>query len=183
MCNVLRKVQLFLMVIFFSFLGQAGDSVNNGGGLAEQNFWLAYSKLEVVFQACLDSSDCFLDASERSTLQSLLVVVGEEKKTVEQVRFISDQSNSFFLDDSQVLVARTNFTVGSIIWVNRDLIYQTNLSGQVTAYTVFQAFGVLTEQLLAHQSSIEKLHRHYIAMIIQNFYQKHQREFYFIDLY
>lgn len=172
-----KKAKLFSMVMFFSFVGRAGDSVNNGGGLAEQNFWLAYSKLELVFQACLDTSACFLDATERSLLRSILVMVDEEKKTSEQIRFISGQSNSFFLEDNCILVARTNLTVGSIIWVNRDLIYQTNLSGKVVAYTVFQAFGVLTEQLLSHQSSVEKLHGHYIAMILQNFYQKYQMEF------
>lgn len=176
-------MKLFSIVIFFSFVGRAGDSVNNGGGLAEQNFWLAYSKLEVVFQACLNSSDCFLDVAERSLLKSLLVTIGEEKKTNEQIRFISHQSKSFFLENNRVLVARTNPNVGSIIWVNRDLIYQANLSGQVIAYTVFQTFGVLTEQLLAHQSSIEKLHRHYIAMIIQNFYEKYHRQFNLYDFY
>lgn len=158
----------------FTSLAQAGDSVNNGGGLAEQNFWFAYSKLEGIYQSCLDSSECLLDLDEKNLLRSLLATVSEEKKTVEQIQFLSGQSENFFLDGNRILIARTNFEVGGVIWINRDLIYKKSQSGMVTAYTIFEALGILTEQLLSHQSSIDKAHRYYIAMIIENFYEKHQ---------
>lgn len=158
----------------FTSLTYAGDSVNNGDGLAEQNFWFAYSKLEKTYQFCLESPECLLDFDEKVLLRSLLSTMSDEKKTPEQIQFLSGQSKNFFLDGNHILVARTNFEVGSVIWINRDLIYKTNQSGQVIAYTIFQALGTLTEQLLAHQSAIEKTHRNYIAMIVENFYQKHQ---------
>ena len=69
-------------------------------------------------------------------------------------------------------MAKTESQVGALIWINRDLIYKTQSDGSIKAYSVAEALGLLTEQLLVHQNVTEDLHRNYIALIIQNFYEK-----------
>lgn len=160
------------VVILLSQIGFAGDSVNNGEGLAEQNFWSAYSQLEKTYQSCLASKDCLNDSYDQSLLKSTFADLPQEKKTTEQIRFLLGESGTFFFTNNQVLIAKSEPQIGSVIWINSDLIYKKSPSGDTIATSVAEALGLLTEQLLLHQNLNSEMHRNYIALKVQNFFER-----------
>lgn len=171
--NFFKKKFALIPIVFFSMGVAAGDSMNNGDGLAEQNFLFVYTQLSAVYEACIQSEECPLIAAEKKLIQQVQTSFLEEQKTSEQIRFLENQSDTFFLSDGQILVAKTEPQVGAFIWVNRDLIYKKTNSNESIAFTEAEAVGTLTEQLLVHQQVSSYKRRLYISLILKDYYQKH----------
>lgn len=151
----------FLVACFFVFeLAMAGGSVNNGGGLAEQNFYLAYFKLDSIYQRCLEASDCLRDPDSRQIIAQLLQDLPKERQTHDPIQFNADDSET---------ISTTGPNIGDVIFINRSYIYRTTQDGQEIPLDPEEAVGILTEQLLVHQGIQDKSYRVYLAKSVETF--------------
>lgn len=170
-CIIHKKIVILLLTLLSTFAVQAGDSVNNGGGLSEQNFWFAYSIVPQIYQSCIDSSDCRLGKPEKVLIEKVLLSFTKERATKDQLQFLENQSKTFFSKDGVIFVAITEPFVGSAIWINRDLIYFKSSDNSVIAYSVGQAISTITEQFLVHQNVKNAELRNYISQMVKKFYE------------
>lgn len=167
------KYLIAVMITCLSLEVFAGDSANNGGGLAEQNFLDVTIQLPQIYRACLGSEACRLSSAEKSLLTTIVTTLPQEFQAADQIQFLEGQSMTYFLVEDHILTARTEPQVGAVIWVNRDVIYKKlPLQEEPIPFSVAQALATLTEQLLQHQKVNNKAQRFYIALVIQHFYEK-----------
>lgn len=169
---MLKRKILFITLLVCSLSVQAGDSVNNGGGLSEQTFWSIYAKLEGILQSCLESPRCPVEPNERLLLSEIIMAAPQEKSTTNQLQFISNQSHSYFFDGQTVLIAKTDSKIGSTIWINRDLIYRKASDGTPQAVSASEALEILIDQLLIHQNQQNPAYRSYISKSLGSFFKK-----------
>jgi len=129
-----------------------GSIVGNGGGLAEQNFTYAYTNLAHFYDLCwAHENECLSTAEEKKIFHLIRDNLSQEYKTTHQIQFLSGQKNpSLFAIDGQIRTAVTGDHVGDPIFINLDLIYQTNSRGEVIATDLGTALAILTHELGHH---------------------------------
>ncbi len=170
--NFFKKLTAIILSFLTSVGVFAGDSMNNGGGLAEQNFLLVYAQLPEIYEACIHSTECRLSAAEKELIRIVQKNYPMELQTSDQIQFSENQPRAFVTPDGQILVARTEPRVGAQILVNRDVVYKNNSTNETIHFSEAEAAGTLTDQFLIHQNLSNRNQRRYIALIIQNFYQQ-----------
>jgi hypothetical protein len=124
----MKKVILcsILILLNFSPLAKSGEHVGNGGGLSESNFAFSRINLKSLLDTCLASSLCLNTNEEKDLAKRVANIASEELKTKNQLVYLSGKKNPtfFFLDDN-IRVARTGHKIGDKIFINRDLIYDS----------------------------------------------------------
>jgi hypothetical protein len=147
----IRLLALLLLALPTLTSAREGGETQNGGGAAEQNFGYALAILKPLYEMCLSEGNCVRSDSQAVILNGILNHLDEELRADTILRFESGATDPerFFLD-GQVRIAVTGLTVGSPIYVNRDLIYRRD-GASVTPYAVSEAVGVLTHELGHHQ--------------------------------
>jgi hypothetical protein len=147
---------VFVPLLLFSVLvgrpARAGNEVVNGGGLAEQNFAYALAALQPLYEICFLASSCLTTPDQRSILKGILESLPAERATPSLLRF--ETGTRRFHRDGQVRIAVTGSTVGSPIYINRDMIYHSK-RGKSVALSVGEAIGILTHELGHHQGVVD----------------------------
>lgn len=136
-----------------------GSIVGNGGGLAEQNFIYAYNNLAHFYDLCwAHENECLNSTEEKKVFHLIRESLSQEYKTTYQIQFLSGQKNpSFFFIDGQIRTAVTGDHVGDPIFINLDLIYQTNSRGEVIATDIGTALAILTHEMGHHHQTKDHL--------------------------
>lgn len=144
---------LWSLVFCFSAKAFAGgDLVNNGGGLAEKNFYYAHDKLKQNIQLCLASDFCKLESSQRIVLTKILN--GLPGEMITSLQFASERKQpGFFKIDGEIKVAKTGSLVNSPIYINLDMIYTKNEMGFYIPTSVSEATAILIHELGHHYGS------------------------------
>jgi|GEM_PF-6320069 len=130
--------------------------MNNGGGLAEQNFIYAYQNLVDTVDRCLDTDNpCRLTEKERRTLAD---IVRERREATGNGGLFFESGNlkpGLFQTDEhgKVRVAVTGSTWGSPIYVNLDLIY----SGNESLIDMGAALAILIHEIGHHGGETDHL--------------------------
>ncbi len=128
-----------------------GDEAGNGGGIAEQNFVLAYSQLAATVRLTLDSPANGLTEDERRLLDAIFASLPAESASGSQLRFKSERREpGFFIIDGSLKIARTGSQVGSAIYVNIDLLYRNSADGGLEPLGLETATAVLVHELGHH---------------------------------
>jgi hypothetical protein len=142
---------LSLHLALFSLPVHPGTEVNNAGGTAEQNVLYAYNNLDRFIGLCLASPLCDLNASQKVKLEKIAKVLPEEIRTPDQIQFKSEKENpGLFMVDGAPRAALTGSTVGSPIFINRDLIYFTGNNREIEAIDIPTAAGILVHEMGHH---------------------------------
>ena len=144
---------LIFFALFFSLnaFGLGGNMVNNGDGLAEKNFAFAFARIDAFSRPCLKADSCKLTSVERDILTKILNGLPEEYKNPKLLQFASEKKTpGFFVIDGQLKVAKTGNNVGDIIYINIDLLYPRNASGQVEPMSVSDALAILIHEFGHH---------------------------------
>lgn len=130
-----------------------GDRVGNGGGLAEQNFIFTLQVLPDYIDRCLDSIDCRINIEDRI----YLVLIRELAESIEDSKsefiFLSGKEHPEIFhneNDPEVRLAKTGSTPDAPIYVNLDLLYLRNGSGELKIMEVPTMVGNLIHEL-GHQ--------------------------------
>lgn len=133
-----------------------GQETQNGGGAAEQNFAYALAILKPLLKMCeAASSVCVSSYQQRALVLKIYASLDQELENDVLLRFESGKTNpAKFQLDGQVRIASTGLSIGSTIYINRDLIYRQN-GAQVIPYTVNEALGVLVHELGHHQGVLD----------------------------
>lgn len=135
-----------------SFAG--GDLVNNGGGLSERNVLFAYNNLEFSIRLCLDSSSCRLSIDENKLLRTLFLHLKEERQNQNQILFISEKQHpGTFLIDGEMKAAVTGGQIGSVIYINTDLLYFMKKNNLIEGLSVNESVAMLVHELGHHYGS------------------------------
>ena len=144
---------LFFVALCFSAMANAGgDLVNNGGGLAEKNFYYAHEKLKQNIQLCLGSDFCKLESNQRVILTKILI--GLPNESISSLQFASERKQpGFFKIDGEIKVAKTGSLVNSPIYINLDMIYTKNEMGFYIPLSVPDATAILIHELGHHYGS------------------------------
>ncbi len=145
------KTFLFSLLLFISVAQAGGDLVNNGGGIAEKNILQAYQKLENYIRLCLSSNFCKIDNQQRTILEKIIGGLEQEKQQEGQIQFASEKARpGFFIIDGEVKVAKTGDGIGSLIFVNSDLLYTKNEMGYYIPLSISEAVAILVHELGHH---------------------------------
>lgn len=166
----MKKI-LFFLLLLNSRLGLAGDSVENGAGLAEQNFQIILIQSENILNQCRQSSSCLQSSAERDLLNLLLGSLPEEKQNQNLLQFESNKKTGRFQQGSQASVLLTEATVGATIFINVDLIYTKDSDPMSEA----QALKTLITALSLHQGYGKTYFIELFSLKIQTFFSKLQR--------
>jgi len=140
--------------ITLSFAG--GDVAGNGGGIAEQNLAFAYTNLDRFLDICLHSNICELNKEETALTENIRAALKSEKTHEHQLIFDSEKKHpGTFLIDGLIRLAKTGDAIGSPIFINTDLLYIKDDSGEVKALDLPTAAAILTHELGHHQGTRE----------------------------
>jgi hypothetical protein len=142
---------IFLLMSSFSSSTWAGEEVGNGGGIAENNVLFAYRNMGKYIQYCLSLKSCQADEEERDILASILESLPEEYQNKNQVRLLSGRKYPHIFRDNfeNDRFAVTGSKVGSVIYVNKDRLYQ-NSGGRITHTSLLQAISMLIHEFGHH---------------------------------
>ena len=168
------KISLCLILSCLFLSGPAfagGDSVNNGGGLAEKNFIYAYQNLGHFLESCLDINPCKLTEKEDRVLRD--IARGPEVTSgVGGLIFKSGLKEPGFFEvdeHGKTRIAVTSSTVGSPIYINLDLIYTLDAEGLQKPLSVFDAVAILVHELGHHYGVKDHLFLDKLGSKVQSF--------------
>jgi hypothetical protein len=143
-----------LLLIIFVFLGKsfAGDEVNNGGGISEGNIAKSYLNLERYIDLCLNLPSCSLNKEEQALLSEIKTGLKGEYQNKKQLQFISERLNpGTFVIDGEMKIAKTGDEIGSVIMVNKDLLYHKNSrTGLTEGIGLEKAVQILVHEMGHH---------------------------------
>lgn len=143
--------------LFLSARVFAGDAGGTGAGVAEQYITFGYMNLEKYIGLCLAAESCRLTMEERTLLRAIREAMPQERKTKDQIEFRSETKEpGFFFLEGQVRIAKTFESVGSLIYVNQDLLYSKGPLGDTISISFSTAIALLIHELGHHQG--EKSH-------------------------
>jgi hypothetical protein len=129
-----------------------GDVMGNGGGLAEQNIIYAYGNITTFIDICLDSNDCRLDDKEKDILKKIKANMHREY-VQGQIVFKSERAEpGTFLLHGEPKIAKTWLYVEAPIYINKDLLYQTNTAGKVVPLDLSKAVAIMIHELGHHHN-------------------------------
>lgn len=149
---------IFCWILFLAAGAWAGgDHVKNGGGIAEQRILFAYQNLERFIDLCLRSDSCQLSADQRAILDKVLKALPSERAGAGgatgsgQIQFAKGSEHSeIFVIDGVMRVAVTGDAIGSLIYINQELIYGKDSQGIVRAISFGEAVALLVHELGHH---------------------------------
>lgn len=125
----MKKHTFYLLISLITSVVFAGHEVG-GGGIAENNVLYAYHHLDAIIDLCFHShGGCSLEEKETLLLSKIRSSLPEEKKTVDQIVFLSEAKNpGFFIVEGQVRIAKTAYRIGAPIHFNQDLMYPKEMA-------------------------------------------------------
>jgi hypothetical protein len=109
---------------------RAGTIVGNGAGLVEQNIFYAYDNLPKAIDSCMSvPAICPLTAQDSTVLTSISQIARQNSTLKQRLDFVSETTSPGYFDTGlgQVhRIAKTELHPGSLISINRDLLYLQN---------------------------------------------------------
>lgn len=141
-------ISVLLLTVLPAISWARGGETQNGAGAAEQNFAYALTLLKPLYQQCLATESCLRMPAQKAILQTIYENMDEDLKNGSPLRFIPGDPKKFKID-GQIRIAYTDIKVGSLIFINQDLIYSQK-NGKVIPYTVSEAIAVLTHEFGHH---------------------------------
>jgi hypothetical protein len=154
MSRFLLPLVLACLQVFAPLPANAGgDYVGNGGGLAEKNILFAWNNVAKYARLCLDVSSCRLSQAERELLADIEAAMKKELKSDDPIQFVSEKKQpGFFRIDGEIKVAKTGSKIGSVIYVNKDMIYTKNAFDQIEPMSIASALAMLIHEVGHHVS-------------------------------
>lgn len=138
--------------------GGGGDSVNNGGGLAEKNFTYAFENLYYFIDYCLAINPCALTEKEDRILRQINAGITIYKQKGSLIFKSGTKEPGFFEVDEhgKTRVAVTSSTPGSPIYINLDMIY-LGTGAEQKSMTVHEAVAILVHEYGHHYQVTDHL--------------------------
>jgi len=168
-----RNIQNVIFTMIFSipanFLA-AGDHAGNGGGSAEQNIVYAYQYLDQFIANCLNNSVCGISANDKIILERIKASLIQEGPAQDLFLFRTSTEENFVLDGA-MRVAKTGSSVGSKVYINRDMIYEVN-NGKSSAMGIPQAVGLLIHELGHHHEISDHTYLDLLGVKLRIFLQR-----------
>lgn len=121
-------------------------SVSGWAQTARSNFIFAYSNLEHFISICLNDKKCDLDNEQKELLTKISQSLPSEKKNKKQLTFASEKEQpGLFIIDGNPKAAKTFDDVGSLVYINTDMITQNQ-----QPMSVMEALAILTHEMGHH---------------------------------
>jgi hypothetical protein len=128
-----------------------GSVVNNGAGIVEQNFQYAYVSIDRIANDCILSGNCQLSQYEYRLLKIIAAITSRNLLNPGKIIFISEKAKPGFFTtgpSEKNRIAKTALDTFAPIYVNRDLLYNSN---GTPALTYPMIIAILTHEL-GHQA-------------------------------
>lgn len=155
------KICISLILLALSALARAetrpnngGNLVGNGAGLAEAELVYAYQRLPETIDRCLELKACGISPAEKSLLERVRAILRDFPDPADKIHVLSERELPGFFStgaNEQHRIAKTDSRTRSIIFVNRDALYDA--AGR-SAIDLPRAASVLTHEL-GHQAGEE----------------------------
>jgi hypothetical protein len=157
------KTCIKLLLLLLSMNAQAetkpnngGNLVGNGAGLAKMELHYAYQRLPEAIDRCLEFAACSLNATEARLLSGIQTILREFPDPSDKIHVLSERDLPGFFstgDNEHHRIAKTDRRTRSIIFVNRDALY--NAQGR-PVIDLPRAISVLVHEL-GHQAGEDNL--------------------------
>ncbi|MBT4791666.1 MAG: hypothetical protein HON90_08860 [Halobacteriovoraceae bacterium] len=140
---------IFLVISTHSFARQEkGDGVGNGAGLSENNFVFVYKNFSKYLQYAFLQPKLNFDQKELIILEKISKSLSKEYENKKQLQFINDP-NTFKTPFPYERIAVTWDDIGSEIYINKNLLYQTT-TGIPRVITISQVLSILLHEFGHH---------------------------------
>ncbi len=154
-------IKLFILVLGISNVmafSLRGDGVGNGGGIAENNIVFAYQNLASYIDYATFEKNNDFDSQEINLLTLIRANLPNEYRNKRQLVFLSGRRhpNIFIYPFNQVRLAVTGSKVGSVIYINTDLLYTKDQNG-IKALSITQAVSMLIHEMGHHHNVHDEL--------------------------
>jgi hypothetical protein len=149
-----KKIMTICLTISCINLAQArsgGSVVGNGAGIAEQNFEYAYLSIEKLSEECMQNNACDLSEKEKILLQKISKITEKNNLKPNTILFVSESKHPDFFTTGPAeknRIAKTMLDASSPIYVNRELLYDTDGSPTLN----FPAIVAIVTHELGHQT-------------------------------
>ena len=150
----MRRKLISLALVWTAWHGAsavAGDSFNNGGGLAEANITYVWMTLETYLQTCLTLPGCRGDAADQSLVGDIAAAASAER-IASLPRFQTAAAEpGYFAAGGVERAFRTAPERNALVTYNLDKIYHFDAtSGTTQPLSVGDALGLVFEALSQH---------------------------------
>ena len=147
----------------------AGGEKGSGGGTAESAMLVAPKNLASYLRVCAASSSCGLDERQKA----LLLKIDEELASLDPTSMIEFKSEAedpgFFMIGGVIRAAKTMLQRGAKIYVNRDLLYPSDISGHPQPLSYAASVGLLTHEFGHHQGIADETSLDLLGSKLQSF--------------
>jgi len=154
----MKTYLITVMLLICSTASVFADEVNNGEGGSERNIVYSLLNLQKYIDMCLTAKECKLNAEERQLVEQIrdgLLAPAEREK---QLSFVSEQAKpGFFIVDGEMKIAKTASSIGSMIYINTDLLYTKDARGKITGLDIPRSVGLLIHELGHHHEEASHL--------------------------
>lgn len=159
------------ITIFFAFSGiaKADHTVNNGGGVAEQNTIFALLNFDNVVKMCqADVNACSIKPEWRPALDIILSVLPALKADNKFIQFKTEAEEPRFTPGERIKYLTEKSQDGSVI-VNRDLIYRSTGTGLQVPFQYGEAFALVSDILSYKLTDLSEEHRRSMAVTLTSY--------------
>lgn len=164
------KIVLVSIAMLLSTFSIADHTVDNGGGIAEQNTLYALKNVDHVIQFCIASpNSCFSGQTHRQALEKVLSHLPSLVNQSEYLSFKTEVEDPRLVQDGQRQWFVTHPTPGSPVIVNRDMIYRSSGTGFSIPYTLGEAFSLVMRIVLYQTSDLDPEESHELSVSIGSF--------------
>jgi hypothetical protein len=141
-------------------------STNSFAQTAAENFKFAYVNLEHFVNLCLADRKCDLNSEEAVLVQKISKALATEKANKNQLQFASERERpGLFIINGNPKAAKTFDTVGSIIYVNKDMITQNG-----NPMGTGDALAILVHEMGHHHGELREDYLDIVGFKVSQFY-------------
>jgi hypothetical protein len=162
---------LSVITAFFSSanIARADHTVNNGGGLAEQNTIFALLNYDHVIKMCqADVNACTIKPEWRAAIELILRELPALKADNKFFTFKTEAEEPRFITDERVKYLTEKGRDGGVI-VNRDLIYRPTGTGLQVPFRYGEAFTLVSDILSYKLTDLNEENRRGLAVTLASY--------------
>lgn len=153
MLKFIRIVSL-VFVSAFSLPVRAGDSFNNGGGLAEGQIAFIWQNLELYVDMCRQMSECKGSTDEAALLEAVRDAASTERAASNPEFKAGRDDPGFFDEHGDVQILKTDIEVGAKIYFNLDLLYVVDpTTGITTPLSLPECLSIVFQGFSRHHQT------------------------------
>jgi hypothetical protein len=162
---------LSVITVFFgtSDPAKADHTVNNGGGLAEQNTIFALLNYDNVVRMCqADVNACNIRPEWRAAIDLILAELPALKVKNKFLEFKTEAEEPRFIPGDRIKYVTEKGRDGAVI-INRDLIYRPTGTGLQVPFQYGEAFALVSDILSYKLTDLDEENRRGLAVTLTSY--------------